>query len=510
MVRTTALKFTVLLSFCRAYQTRAYRLTTLKMVEGHSVHRVAALHRKRLVGKSFTAWSPNKRFSEGAEAISGKKFSRIEAVGKNLFAFFGDDSDPVVMHVHFGMAGNWAVYFDETPPEPTPTNRLRLECPGIIADLSAMTVQHGGMDLYTSKRSKLGEDPLRDDADPDKLWERVKKSNKSIGALIMDQSYFTGPGNIYRAEILFKSSIHPDIPGKALEKSEFDVIWHHTVALLKRGFETGSILTVDPDEARSLGKPSLRRYIYNSAKCPRCHSNIKVWQIANRTCYACPSCQPRQKSAAAMVTPERDCEPFNSHCARESASVRLKASGPSRLTVKEIKSELVQLGVSVPPGTPKAKLIELLEGELESKDIVKNRVFLSPEEAAAEKAAAGESLAVEHIAELAPGQARIARARISKGIKIEQGHDLTKLTVAKLKEALREKAVSFSSNTKKSDLIQLLQTALQGISASSTGKDPLTEPDKSAEGKRPGAHVAVKREAQTSSPTKTKRSRNLK
>jgi formamidopyrimidine-DNA glycosylase len=490
------------------------------MVEGHSVHRVAARHTQRLVGKSFTAWSPNKRFSEGANAINGKKFLRIEAVGKNLFAFFGDESDPVVVHVHFGMAGNWAVYFDETPPEPTKTNRLRLECPGIIADLSAMTLQHGGMDLYTSKRSKLGEDPLRDDADPEKLWERVKKSNKSIGALIMDQSFFTGPGNIYRAEILFKASVHPDIPGKLVEKSEFDLIWYHTVALLRRGYETGSILTVDPDEALSLGKPNLRRYIYNSANCPRCHSAIKVWEIANRTCYACPSCQPRQKSAAAagMVTPEKDCEPFNSHCARESASVRLQASGPSRLTVKEIKSELVQRGVSVPPGTPKAKLIELLEGELASKGkgSMKNLAFLSPEEAAAEKAAAGESLAVEHIAELAPGQARAARARLSKGMKQEQDeYDVTKLTVAKLKEALRLQAISFSSGAKKSDLIKLLQTASQGIPDGVPSSTDVStgNKEKPAEDKQSGARVTpVKREAETSSPLKTKikRSRSVK
>jgi len=214
------------------------------------------------------------------------------------------------------------------------------------------------------------------------------------------------------------------------------------------------------------------------------------------------------------VTPERDCVPFNSHCARESASVRLKASGPSRLTVKEIKSELVQRGVSVSPGTPKAKLVELLEEELESKDTVKNREFLSPEEAAAEKAVAGENLAVEHIAELAPGQARSARARISKGM-IKQEHDLTKLTVAKLKETLRDRAVSFSSNTKKSDLIELLRGIPDDVPSSTngyTGKDPLTEPEKSSEGKQSGARVAVKREAQTSSPTKTKtkKSRNVK
>jgi formamidopyrimidine-DNA glycosylase len=302
------------------------------MVEGHSVHRVASLHRQRLVGKKFTASSPNGRFTDGANAINGKTFSRIEAVGKNLFAFFGGDGtkvqdDEIVVHVHFGMAGAWAVYLsDETPPEPTKTNRLRLECPGIVADLSAMTVQHGGLELYQEKKAKLGEDPLRKDADPEALWARVNKSKKSIGALIMDQTFFAGPGNIYRAEILFKAGVHPDKRGLELERPEFDRIWYHTVALLERGYETGSILTVDPEEALSLGEPKLRRYIYNSSKCPRCKSPIKTWQIANRTCYACLKCQPMGPEAT-IVTPSKNHEPFNSHCARESAEIRLAETG---------------------------------------------------------------------------------------------------------------------------------------------------------------------------------------
>jgi formamidopyrimidine-DNA glycosylase len=382
------------------------------MVEGHSVHRVASLHSQRLVGKKFTAWSPNGRFTDGANAINGKTFLRIEAVGKNLFAFFDgdgtkDQDDEIVVHVHFGMAGAWAVYLsDETPPEPTKTNRLRLECPGIVADLSAMTVQHGGLELYQEKKAKLGEDPLRKDADPEALWARVKKSKKSIGALIMDQSFFAGPGNIYRAEILFKAGVHPDKRGLELETPEFDRIWYHTVALLERGYETGSILTVDPEEALSLGEPKLRRYIYNSSKCPRCKSPIKTWQIANRTCYACLKCQPMGPETT-IVTPSKNHEPFNSHCARESAEIRLAKSGPSRLTVKEIKSELKSIGVDIPSKAKKAQLVELLKHTSEKKP-----AFVSPEDAAREKARSGENLAVEHIAELGPLQARKARSRV--------------------------------------------------------------------------------------------------
>ena len=456
--------------------TATFRRSNLVMVEGHSVHRVASMHRKRLVGKAFTAWSPNGRFTEGANAINGKVFSRIEAVGKNLFAFFesgnnGKGDEPVVMHVHFGMAGNWAVYMNETAPEPTKTNRLRLEYPGIVADLSAMTVQHGGIELYNEKKSKLGEDPLRKDADPEHLWSRVQKSSKSIGALIMDQSYFTGPGNIYRAEICFKAGIHPNRLGNTLLREEFDKVWYHTVDLLERGYVTGSILTVDPEEAVALGNPRMRRYIYNTARCPRCSTPIKSWQIASRTCYACPKCQPLNPTTTDLgmaqnaVTPEqKDVVPFNSHCARESVGTRLFQSGPSRLTVKELKAQLSERGISFPSSAKKAKLVELLSSamqptpvtpeiksendpskltvkELKAKlsewdvsfpsnakkaflvDLVlssekaeqkvdaKKAIFVSSEDAAAEKAAAGESLAVEHIAELAPGQARRARAR---------------------------------------------------------------------------------------------------
>ena len=52
------------------------------MVEGHSVHRVASLHRKKLCGRNLKASSPNGRFAAGAAAIDGKTFRSIEAVGE--------------------------------------------------------------------------------------------------------------------------------------------------------------------------------------------------------------------------------------------------------------------------------------------------------------------------------------------------------------------------------------------------------------------------------------------
>jgi formamidopyrimidine-DNA glycosylase len=71
----------------------------------------------------------------------------MEAVGKNLFAFFADAGSGgkekkknnisssvssveniIIVHVHFGMSGVWAIYDTamETEPETKPTTRLRL------------------------------------------------------------------------------------------------------------------------------------------------------------------------------------------------------------------------------------------------------------------------------------------------------------------------------------------------------------------------------------------------
>jgi formamidopyrimidine-DNA glycosylase len=86
----------------------------------------------------------------------------------------------------------------------------------------------------------------------------------------MDQKFFAGVGNIYRAEILFKAGVHPEVKGIALSRAQFEAVWRHSVLLMQRGFFTGSILSVDPDEAAALGDLTRRRHIYNQSACFRC------------------------------------------------------------------------------------------------------------------------------------------------------------------------------------------------------------------------------------------------
>ena len=53
--------------------------------------------------------------------------------------------------------------------------------------------------------------------------------------------------------------MHPEQPAWSVSREGFEALWRHSVLLLQRGFKTGSILTVDEDEAKKLGKPWTRR-----------------------------------------------------------------------------------------------------------------------------------------------------------------------------------------------------------------------------------------------------------
>jgi endonuclease VIII len=51
----------------------------------------------------------------------------------------------------------------------------------ISASLSAMTCLHGGPELYEAKSAQLGPDPLRDDADRERLWDKMQSTRKAVG-----------------------------------------------------------------------------------------------------------------------------------------------------------------------------------------------------------------------------------------------------------------------------------------------------------------------------------------
>lgn len=261
------------------------------MPEGHTLHRLAHQLTDDLAGGPLAASSPQGRFDAGAARLDGRSLERVEAYGKHLFGWWGED----VLHVHLGLYGR----FDRQPSPPAPPVgqvRLRLEGGRWTHDLRGPTqcalVTPDDRDAVLAR---LGPDPLHKGADRERMWARIERGRMPIGAALLDQSVVAGIGNVFRAELLFLVGVHPSRPARDLGRPTFEALWRHTVTQLRRGLRLGRIVTVDPREVRRpLGsiEPTEGRYVYRQDRCRRCGTPVQRWLLGARTAYACPRCQP--------------------------------------------------------------------------------------------------------------------------------------------------------------------------------------------------------------------------
>jgi endonuclease-8 len=263
--------------------------------EGHTIHRIARDHSKLLVDRRVSVSSPQGRFAPDAERVDGQVLERIEPYGKHLFYHW---STGEIGHVHLGLFGKFRVSTDVDRPEPRGAVRMRLESDVATVDLSGPTACT--IDDPSVRReilARLGPDPIKPRQRPDHMYDKISASKRGIGDLVMDQSVVAGVGNVYRAEALFVCGIHPLRPGRECDRAEQEALWVTITGMLRQGVKDNRIVTVPRDES---GVPRNRRiprseatYVYKRDRCIRCGTEIERLDIANRTSYHCPTCQPR-------------------------------------------------------------------------------------------------------------------------------------------------------------------------------------------------------------------------
>ncbi|MDX3413903.1 Fpg/Nei family DNA glycosylase [Streptomyces sp. MD20-1-1] len=271
------------------------------MPEGHTIHRLAEDYAQAFrADPSLRVTSPQGKFSDAAALLDRNPLRTTDAHGKHLFLGFGDRGRPEWVHIHLGLFGK--VTFGPAPaPPPTDTVRLRLTGSTAYVDLRGPTTC--ALITEPEKRAvhdRLGPDPLRPDADPERAWRRISRSRTTVAALLMDQKVVAGVGNVYRAEVLFRHGIDPYRAGKDLTRAEWDAIWDDLVALMREGVRNNRIDTVRPEHTpEAMGRPPRvddhggEVYVYRRANlpCHICGGEIRTAGLAARNLFWCPGCQ---------------------------------------------------------------------------------------------------------------------------------------------------------------------------------------------------------------------------
>ena len=288
------------------------------MPEGHVIHRLAGEFTRIFGTQRLHITSPQGRFATEAALVDGSRLERAEAFGKHLFLHFDAASDEHIIYIHLGLIGHLRF---EDREKVWGQIRVRIETLDDDGSSGSSSSENAGSEDVTNLAAnlrgpqwcrlitdedyaiavgKIGEDPIRDDANPQQVWAKVQRSKRSIGSLLMDQKLFAGVGNIYRAEVLFRHQQSPFTPGNAIDRSVFFAMWEDLVVLMRQGVVDGEINTVrDEHTPEVMHRPARddehggEVYVYRRAgdDCYVCGSDIAMKAYEGRNLFWCPTCQ---------------------------------------------------------------------------------------------------------------------------------------------------------------------------------------------------------------------------
>ncbi|NDJ61992.1 MAG: bifunctional DNA-formamidopyrimidine glycosylase/DNA-(apurinic or apyrimidinic site) lyase [Chloroflexi bacterium] len=141
----------------------------------------------------------------------------------------------------------------------------------------------------------LGVEPLSDDFTIALMQARLQRHHKSIKALLLDQNFVAGVGNIYADEALHRAQIHPLRAADSLNTAEIARLHTTIPAVLFEGIEReGASINWYRKPDGSNGSAQKFFHVYDRAgePCLTCGSPIAKIRVAQRGTHFCPTCQP--------------------------------------------------------------------------------------------------------------------------------------------------------------------------------------------------------------------------
>ncbi len=173
----------------------------------------------------------------------------------------------------------------------------------------------GAVLWYTEYKTKLldhlGLEPLSVEFNADYLYRLIQRSSENditdkasnkkkpivrpIKSVIMEQQVVVGVGNIYAAESLYLSNIHPATPASTLSYEQIAILVEHIKAILKKAISLGGSTLRDFTVASGQTgyfQQTLNVYGRQGEACPHCDTTLENIKLNGRASVFCPQCQP--------------------------------------------------------------------------------------------------------------------------------------------------------------------------------------------------------------------------
>lgn len=230
-----------------------------------------------------------------AELLRGRKVSGVSRRGKCALIRFGDD---VHLVVHLGMSGCLRVErMAAALPDHThlivrfrgSRRELRFQDPRRFGFLRLCLGSPSREDGFVSR---LGPEPL--DLSPREFWRRIHLRRRMLKALLLDQKFIAGLGNIYVDESLYLARLHPRRNSATIDRRDSDRLLRAVRRVLRDAIEAGGTSLRDyrrPGGDAGRFQRRLRVYGRQGTPCPRCGAVFIKEFMHGRGTHYCPVCQ---------------------------------------------------------------------------------------------------------------------------------------------------------------------------------------------------------------------------
>jgi formamidopyrimidine-DNA glycosylase len=208
--------------------------------------------------------------------------------------------DHDILAVHLKMTGRLFVAAPENQPPEDRWVRLRLGLDN-GEELCFSDARRFGRVYLASTVGEitpvLGPEPLEDAFTPAVLAQQLQGRSKVIKALLLDQSFVAGVGNIYADEALHRAGIHPQRASDSLTSAEVERLYGTIRAVLNEGIDhQGASVNWyrKPDGTKGQSQDHFYVYDREGEPCLTCGTPIVKIRVSQRGTHYCPQCQPER------------------------------------------------------------------------------------------------------------------------------------------------------------------------------------------------------------------------
>jgi formamidopyrimidine-DNA glycosylase len=242
---------------------------------------------------------PNKKHFAGK--LEGHKILGVDRRGKYLLMKLeGGD----ILVVHLGMSGQLLRSKGAAKEKPdkhthvvitfTQAGRLRFVDPRTFGELFVTTPEELADEV--PELGHLGFDPVEQMMSWTNFGELLHDRHTKLKALLMDQKFVAGIGNIYSDEILFAAGLRYDRASDSLSSQEIRRLYRAMVETLQDAIKhRGSSLADEQyrDLFGAIGEFQSLHKVYDreGEACRRCRSTIVRVKANGRSSFLCPQCQ---------------------------------------------------------------------------------------------------------------------------------------------------------------------------------------------------------------------------